>query len=1442
MVYMKKKIAKVLAVLLSGLVIFSSVPLSGYAEGTEPEKVVAQLKGRGFKEVVDLGDVATDPSLISAAFGKENGRDVVYSTATGGKFNAIDVKDNKLLFWAQLEGVSQVWSHTIAPDGTVYIVALGPGNEGQLWSYKPATKTVTKIGRVEASGQQVWSSTTDEAGNIYIGTYGDQKPGKIIKYDPVTNQFTDFGEIDSECAYVRSIAYHDGYLYAGLGVAAKVYRINVATGEKEEITQNVPEIISKVDDNGNLCLDIRQYNFCYDMAVVANRYLFARFDADHANAVLFYDLEEQKWLHYKLAAKNAGGTDIGCFGFTQIPVHNNKAYIIYNKQIQEIDIDSLSTSEFKTRSTGIEFPAAWRGGAFVNLGTEEAPEWALATIKRDGSIFYVKNIETATDEDKVSTPSVAMGSPLTLHNLHKANDGNLYMTTYPGGPKGARFDPRTNTFITYSQGQAEGIVAGNGTDLYFGIYPGAVIQKMNTDTLQVETLFELKPVYEQDRPYIMQFIDNRLFIGTIPDYGKLGGTLTIYDPQTNERKTYRNIIEDQSIVGIAYKNGKIYGSTTIRGGLNIDPTAQRAVMFVWDEEEEKLIKTIDLKDVFNELNQPPMISGLTFDKDGLLWGAVDGILFAMDPDTYAIVKSKNIYPNIKDRGMWRPVHILFGEDGLIYTDIGGKLTVVDPGTLDFVTLVGSGKEVDWIALAKDAKGNENIYFIQNGSNLNMIEVIDGGEVEEPPAATMVNVPLRNASFEQDLNKDGSIPGWSSLFALTDNVSFEVSSERAKTGSKSLKIVDKATNETVFVQSDPIPVNAGYRYTASTKLYLVDGSATFFIRFFDDEGRQVGTDTDGVNIIHVRSGYGEWQTVEAVVDAPAGAKYCRLYAGMSNYFTTPGAYYDDFKLAYEYQPVVNIPLTNAGLEEPVSGDSIPGWSSLSTITDNVSLSVSNERAKTGNNSIKITDGSQNEQVYAQSDPIPVTVGIKYTATVEMYLEDGSASFYIRFFDDEGKQVGSDTDTSLIHIRSGYGEWKTVQAVAVAPAGAKYCRLFAGASNYFTTSGAYYDDFRLSCEVPLPEEFVINVPILNPEFDAPIINGVIPGWSPITAGENVSVELVNKPGSSTEKCFKIVDLSNESEAYIASDMIPVQAGIEYTASVDLYLESKEIIGQSRSVMILRFYDEDGNQIGIDKDARVTVEVGQESWQTLTLVKVAPAGAKYVRILGGITPVWMSPGAYYDNFRLTYSEPVPETLSPGTLLLGLTEEQVEKENEFEVAVKYFGSEAKNLYAFDAVVNYDPAKLEFVSARKAGYYDKDSAEMMYNSATPGTVHVVSTLTGNDVASENGDVVILKFKALTSTGKTNITLSKDSKMVSAASNIQYPVGMDKVVTIEVVDEVLEPEDVNRDGVVDFDDVVSVAKNVGAGLNENNSRMDINGDGRIDIRDVGLVMLRYLNL
>ena len=71
--------------------------------------------------------------------------------------------------------------------------------------------------------------------------------------------------------------------------------------------------------------------------------------------------------------------------------------------------------------------------------------------------------------------------------------------------------------------------------MYMGVYPGADIFEYNAEIpTQRKSLFK---IIGQDRPFIMRAAEGKLFIGTIPDYGKLGGSLTIYDPANGSQYT-----------------------------------------------------------------------------------------------------------------------------------------------------------------------------------------------------------------------------------------------------------------------------------------------------------------------------------------------------------------------------------------------------------------------------------------------------------------------------------------------------------------------------------------------------------------------------------------------------------------------------------------------------------------------------------------------------------------------------------------------------------------------------------------------------------------------------------------------------------------------------------------------------------------------------------------
>src|SRR5690606_19046910 len=111
--------------------------------------------------------------------------------------------------------------------------------------------------------------------------------------------------------------------------------------------------------------------------------------------------------------------------------------------------------------------------------------------------------------------------------------------------------------------QVEGMTS-HGTDLMLGVYPGAKIYRYDTTQEWQAGTNPGTPVAignSQDRPVALTPAGDLTAIGSVPDYGHLGGALTLLDRTTGETTSYRNVVQDQSIVTLLHRDGKIYGGS-----------------------------------------------------------------------------------------------------------------------------------------------------------------------------------------------------------------------------------------------------------------------------------------------------------------------------------------------------------------------------------------------------------------------------------------------------------------------------------------------------------------------------------------------------------------------------------------------------------------------------------------------------------------------------------------------------------------------------------------------------------------------------------------------------------------------------------------------------------------------------------------------------------------
>ena len=198
----------------------------------------------------------------------------------------------------------------------------------------------------------------------------------------------------------------------------------------------------------------------------------------------------------------------------------------------------------------------------------------------------------------------------------------------------------------------------------------------------------------------------RVWLASLPDYGRWGGPLTYYDPQTGERKAYYQICGDASCYTLANleKMRLLAIGTSISGGSGTLPKINQAVMFLWDYQAEKKIweGTLDRPiSVFNALLTGP---------NGLLYGTVHGgnqpaEIFVFDPEVREFIDLLSL-PN----GRPLDLGLQNGPDGKIYGFTTSCVYRLDPNSLarEEVIVEENGFSVAGPILARDiyfAKGH-----------------------------------------------------------------------------------------------------------------------------------------------------------------------------------------------------------------------------------------------------------------------------------------------------------------------------------------------------------------------------------------------------------------------------------------------------------------------------------------------------------------------------------------------------------------------------------------------------------------------------------------------------------------------------------------------------------------------------------------------------------------
>lgn len=663
--------AKVLA--YSGVGTLSNVYFDDISFTYKGEALVMPF---AFENAINLGKATLTTTTLGGAIG--NGELYFVTNGNPGTFYAIDAATGVINSQISVPGTTETWAVTVGADNNVYFAATANRN---FWKFdtRPGHRDVTLIGSNPVDNF-VWDLDASTDGIIY----GSTSPNaKVFTYNTNTQAFTDLGRMHDTEQYARGAGVTDQYLYVGIGSKKHLIRMDRTTGIKTEITMP----FTGMDD---FVHNITPYN---GLLYVTHGTSLVVVNEQTLGILKSVPFDSPEAFDGKISPPSPYNANLLYY---RNKVSNNLwSYQVSTNTVQQVTLPN-TLPENGTKAFGwVTLPG---GGQ------------ALATLYDDGKYSLYNPNDNSIQ--LIQVPLAREG--VNIQSMAAGPDKKLYLGGFIDGM--SVFNQETQTYEMQvsspnSPHQVEEIGFLNGKT-YFGAYGGARIyaydsnqpyQYGNTPTSNPKLVYTIPNV--QDRPYAFASGDNRLFIGTVPGYGNLGGSLTIYNETTGLWQSTRNVVADQTISSLAYKNGILFGGTSIEGGLGSIPAkvpatatepehTVHAKLFKWDVATNT--KLGEFEPVIPGLSSPRLLGGLSFGPDGLLWGIAWGTdvegssiyaLYAINPSNLEIVKSKLMFPGASGGSTWRSFYLRWGQDGLLYTTIARYVTAFDPITLNYRTLV-----------------------------------------------------------------------------------------------------------------------------------------------------------------------------------------------------------------------------------------------------------------------------------------------------------------------------------------------------------------------------------------------------------------------------------------------------------------------------------------------------------------------------------------------------------------------------------------------------------------------------------------------------------------------------------------------------------------------------------------------------------------------------------
>jgi streptogramin lyase len=619
-------------------------------------------------EFQNLGPQITATTLIGTTFAKEpSGREIICTVMRGqpAKLLVYDLRSGELLHKLALEGADGAWNATTASDGIVYV---GTDANGHLYRYVPGEDRVTDLGVVPPD-KWVWDLCPGEDSEVFIATY----PGcRIVRYHPKDG----FKEVSNGPAaenenYARSVTRDakTGKIYVGVGSHAHLIEIDPKTGAKNDLlpTEHLKE------------------EFVYGVEVLGDR-LFGY--VTHLGKSLVFNLRTRQietWL------PAMSGQQV----MTKSPNDERVWYAVGGKlYAYDMSTPNVPPAAVMDCPNVLGFSwTKWEGADFPGESLVIFAPYAQRIIYNPQT---GKSVSKVFDKPK---------EPIVIQSIAVGPDGKIWTGGYLSGGN-ATYDPATGKSEELKGlSQAESMAA-LGDVMYFGNYPNGRFNCYDTtrpwDGKQKNPR-EIGKIEGQSRPFAALGVKelNKVYWGTVPEYGLLGGGIAEFDPTTDKLEFYPEVVPKQAIIALAYRDGLIVGGSTISGGLGMKPSEKEGKLFLWDPKTRQ--KVFEMTPV----EGAPAVTSVINGPDGKIWGVAGSTLFIFDWQSRKVISKHDLFePEEKNpTHIWRGAFLVVHPSGQVYGTHEGRLFQIDPTTMKLTVL---REKKDMGLLMMDRRGQ--LYF------------------------------------------------------------------------------------------------------------------------------------------------------------------------------------------------------------------------------------------------------------------------------------------------------------------------------------------------------------------------------------------------------------------------------------------------------------------------------------------------------------------------------------------------------------------------------------------------------------------------------------------------------------------------------------------------------------------------------------------------------------